>query len=313
MNTTNETEDKDFILLKPRWLKDLGKNEHWLESAIIEDPSILGLGDLSAYESQRLQPSGGKLDLLLGNEAERYEVELQLGITDETHIIRTIEYWDVERRRYPNYEHTAVLVAEEVSGRFFNVIYLLGYNIPIIAIKATAHQVNDTIGLSFTKVLDTRGLIATSDENQITSPVDREYWLQKFSLELLELAENAIRKITNGVPNHQRYYIGSIVDERRNARLKVANWDKGNKNKVELWFHMREIPEVTEKIEDMEIYSRYVHGDRRYGFVIENEEQLGQNLPILRKMFKLAMGEDDGIWPDETDTEQTQENEADSE
>jgi hypothetical protein len=32
-----------------------------------------------------------------------------LGATDESHIIRCIEYWDIERRRYPAYEHCAVL------------------------------------------------------------------------------------------------------------------------------------------------------------------------------------------------------------
>lgn len=305
MNTTNEVEDKDFSLLKPKWLKDLGKDEYWLESAIIEDPSILGLGDLIMYESQRLQPSGGRLDLLLGNRSERYEVELQLGITNETHIIRTIEYWDVEERLYPNYKHTAVLVAEEISSRFFNVIYRLGYNIPIIAIDATAYTINDRIYLSFTKVLDTRHFIAITEESEITLPVDREYWLQKFSPELLELAENAIEKITDGEPNYNRYYISSFVHGSRNAKLRAANWGKDNKNKVELWFRMIEIPEVTEKIEGVEIYSRYVYGERSYCFVVDNEEQLRRNLPILRKMFKLAMGEDDGIWPDEPNTHQT--------
>src|SRR3989442_11609419 len=41
-----------------------------------------------------------------------------------SHIIRTIEYWDNERRRYPAYEHIAVLVAEQVTARFLNVIGL---------------------------------------------------------------------------------------------------------------------------------------------------------------------------------------------
>ena len=31
-----------------------------------------------------------------------YEVEVMLGVLDESHIIRTIEYWDVERQRRPN-------------------------------------------------------------------------------------------------------------------------------------------------------------------------------------------------------------------
>ena len=48
----------------------------------------------------------------------------QLGKTDESHIIRTIEYWDIERKRYPQYDHTAVIVAEEITSRFLNVIGL---------------------------------------------------------------------------------------------------------------------------------------------------------------------------------------------
>ena len=53
----------------------------------------------------------------------RYEVELQLGATDEAHIIRTIEYWDVEREAYLN-EHSAVLIAEDITSRFLNVVSL---------------------------------------------------------------------------------------------------------------------------------------------------------------------------------------------
>ena len=86
-------------------------NEAWLQDQIAEDPSILGLGELELKDRERRQQSGGRLDLLLQNEEQRFEVELQLGATDETHIIRTIEYWDVERKRYPQYDHVAVIVA----------------------------------------------------------------------------------------------------------------------------------------------------------------------------------------------------------
>src|SRR2546427_6747000 len=48
-----------------------------------------------------------------------YEVEVMLGRVDETHIIRAIEYWDIERRRWPTREHRAVIVAEEITTRFF--------------------------------------------------------------------------------------------------------------------------------------------------------------------------------------------------
>jgi hypothetical protein len=78
-------------------------DERWLQDRMAEDASLLGLGDLVLKDRERPQPRAGRLDLLL-QDAEankRYEVEVQLGRTDEAHIIRTIEYWDIERKRYP--------------------------------------------------------------------------------------------------------------------------------------------------------------------------------------------------------------------
>ena len=103
-------------------------NEKWVQQRIGEDPSLLGLGDLLLKDKERKQPHAGRLDLLLQDPdtLKRYEVEIQLGATDESHIIRTIEYWDIERKRYPQYEHAAVIVAEEITSRFLNVIQRAG-------------------------------------------------------------------------------------------------------------------------------------------------------------------------------------------
>src|SRR6266576_1862407 len=98
--------------------------EKWLQERIVEDPSILGLGEVIVIERERPQERAGRLDLLLADPEQnrRYEVELMLGSTDESHIIRCIEYWDIERRRYPGYEHCAVLIAEDITSRFLNVV-----------------------------------------------------------------------------------------------------------------------------------------------------------------------------------------------
>ena len=77
---------------------------------------------------------------------------MQLGKTDESHIIRTIEYWDFERNKFPNYEHVAVIIAEEITNRFFNIISLFNKSIPIIAIQLNALNIDDTLLLNFTKV-----------------------------------------------------------------------------------------------------------------------------------------------------------------
>ena len=99
-------------------------SEAWLQDLIAEDPSIIGLGDLVLRDKERLQPKAGRLDLLLQDpdSQRRYEVEVQLGACDESHIIRTIEYWDIERKRYPQYDHCAVIIAEDITSRFLNVI-----------------------------------------------------------------------------------------------------------------------------------------------------------------------------------------------
>jgi len=111
-------------------------NEKWVQQKIADDPSILGLGELDLKDIERPQPSGGRLDLLLHDieSNQRYEVEIQLGKSDESHIIRTIEYWDYQRKKFPQYKHCAVLVAEDITSRFLNVISLFNGNIPFIAI-----------------------------------------------------------------------------------------------------------------------------------------------------------------------------------
>jgi hypothetical protein len=97
-------------------------NEKWLHAILVDDPGLLGLGDLVVKDVERRQPRAGRLDLLLSDPDThtRYEVEIQLGPTDESHIIRTIEYWDIEKSRYPQYEHVAVIVAEDITSRFLN-------------------------------------------------------------------------------------------------------------------------------------------------------------------------------------------------
>lgn len=148
-------------------------NERWVHDRIKDDPSILGLGDLSFLYSEIRHPGAGRLDLLLGDkDIGRYEVEVQLGATDESHTIRTIEYWDKERKRYPEHEHTAVIVAEKITGRFLNVISLFNGHIPLVAIQMQAFQIGEQISLIFTTVLDKQ---ETGPPEPPPPPSDRAY------------------------------------------------------------------------------------------------------------------------------------------
>jgi hypothetical protein len=137
-------------------LRDTGKDEKWLQAQIAENPGILGLGELTLVQREVRQSSGGRVDLLL-TEPESdtmYEVEVMLGSTDPSHIIRTIEYWDVQSRKYPDREHRAVIIAEEITNRFFNVIWLLNRSLPIIAVKLDVLESEGDFLLHFSKILD---------------------------------------------------------------------------------------------------------------------------------------------------------------
>ena len=187
-------------------------NERWLNERLQDDPSLLGLGDLQAISSERRQPSGGRLDLLLRDPESlaRYEVEIQLGSTDETHLVRTIEYWDIERRRYPQYEHTAVIVAEDITSRFLNVISLFNRFIPLIAIQLRGVEVNGAFTLIATRVLDVLPLgTEEEDEGEV---FDRASWERRSSKVVLSVLDDVIDMIGDvlpGVqPKYNKHYIG---------------------------------------------------------------------------------------------------------
>ena len=138
-------------------IRDCGYDEKWLHDQVAANPAALQLGPLKVVDRERIQMRGGRLDMLLRDTFDdtMYEIELMLGETDESHIIRTIEYWDNEKRKWPQREHYAVLIAESITRRFFNVIQLLGQSIPIIAIQANIVEAGGMRILHFTKVMDT--------------------------------------------------------------------------------------------------------------------------------------------------------------
>jgi hypothetical protein len=191
-------------------------NEKWLHDRIAEDPTILGLGDVRVLDRERAIQGGGRLDLLLFDEdnSRRYEVEIQFGPTDPNHIIRCIEYWDLERRRYPGYEHVAVLIAENITTRFLNVISLLTGSIPIVAIQLDALSFQNHLLLHITQVLDQTELrIDDTEDDEGGGQADRIYWDNKAGATLMKVCDEVLQLIpqSSTAPqelNYLRGYIG---------------------------------------------------------------------------------------------------------
>jgi hypothetical protein len=160
-------------------IRDHGLDEYWLQDYICSNPSCLGLGDLELVSKEKKQSSGGRLDILMkGSDEELYEIEVMLGETDETHIVRTIEYWDIEKKKRPKRQHTAVLVAERINTRFYNVINLLSHSVPLIGIQANLYRHGESVSMIFTKIIDSFEEPEIEEESGSTHGI--EYLKEKY-------------------------------------------------------------------------------------------------------------------------------------
>ena len=204
----------EYTLAEKISLKDSTYNEDWLQARIAESPQILGLGDLDLIERER-KHKHGRLDILLADTPndKRFEVEIMLGQLDESHIIRCIEYWDIEKKRYPHYEHCAVIVAENITSRFLNVLSLFNGQIPLIAIQLNAMSVDGKLVLNFVTVLDQFSLRRDDTAEVKLIETNREYWEKRAAKKTVAVTDK-ILEILNAKTeeaqhlNYNKHYIG---------------------------------------------------------------------------------------------------------
>jgi hypothetical protein len=268
-------------------------NERWVQDRIAEDPSIIGLGDLILKDKERIQPRAGRLDLLLqdADSSRRYEVEVQLGSTDESHIIRTVEYWDIERKRYPQYEHTAVIVAEDITSRFLNIVSLFNGMIPLVAIQMNALKNGNQIGLIFTTVVDqmTLGLVDEDEETQEVT--DRAYWENRGSQTTVAMTDsifNLTRQFDDSLElKYNKFYIG-IAKDGQPMNFIIF---RPKKSFLRIEPRLKNTIETTEKLENAGLdVMDYDNRWGRYRIRLKPEEVENQK-EILSEVVKEAFGE----------------------
>lgn len=267
--------------------------ERWVQDRIAENPQILGLGDVVLKDKERIQPRAGRLDLLLQDTESnhRYEVEVQLGRTDESHIIRTIEYWDIERKRYPQYEHTAVIVAEEITARFLNVISLFNGTIPLIAIHMSAVQLADTVSLLFTTVLDEARFGLVDEDEEVQEVTDRAYWEARGSKATVMMADEVLKLVAEFAPGlelkYNKFYIGLATNGQPNNFVQF----RAQKNALRVEIRLPQSQETEAAIEASGLdVMDYDKRWRRYRLRLGKGE-VGKYSEVLSKLCRQAYQE----------------------
>lgn len=283
----------EYFKAEKIYLKNSPYDEKWLQDKIEEDSTILGLGELIVVQRERKQPTGGRIDFLFHDpeKAIMYEVEIMLGSTDESHIIRTIEYWDIEKRRFPSKDHKAVIVAEDITNRFFNEISLMNRSIPIIAIQLNALKVDDKIILNFTKVLDVYEP-PDDEEDLAVETVDRSYWEHRSSPKSISILDEMIKLISETYQNPKVTYnkhhiaIGTLkqnflwFNPRKKEGYCYMQIKVGNENaeKAKMLFEEIEIS-FNQRKEDLFAFPMYLKE------LNENKEKIGELMAIALGQF----------------------------
>lgn len=265
-------------------------NEKWVQEIIANDSSILGLGDLILKDKERIQLRAGRLDLLFQDAdlERRYEVEIQLGKVDESHIIRTIEYWDNERKSYPQYDHIAVIIAEDITSRFLNVIGLFNSSIPLIAIQMNAFKNGNDYWLQFTTVLNEirQGLEDEKEEEK----TDRNYWERRGTPKTVSMTDSMLSLISEFAPgyelNYTKFYIGLAKDGQSDNFVDF----RPRRNYIIMSVKSEQSKEITEKIENSELdLIRYEPRWRKYSIRI-TEADVRDKKDVLSELFKISYG-----------------------
>lgn len=283
---------KDIKILKKISLRDVPFiDEAYIEKRIKEDPSILGLmgTELEVVKSQKVQSGGGRLDLLLQDASQeiRYEVEIQLGKTDESHIIRTIEYWDNEKRHSSqNYEHCAVIIAEDITSRFQNVISLFNGHIPLIAIQIGAYKIDDNnVALIFTKILDKLEVNDPIDE-PVDTVTDRKYWIERGSENTVKLADDLLGMVNQISPDHQLSYKKFYIGLSKNNRPNNFAVFRPQRDYINLDMRIAESEDIQKKIDDRKIIDIGFRGG--WYRIKLNKEVIQKNSDFIKELLTIA-------------------------
>lgn len=282
--------DEKIRFGKKVFIRNSGKDEYWLQDIIYENPSQLGLGNLVPVSKEKKQSSGGRLDILLKDSEDNsmYELEVMLGETDPSHIIRSIEYWDNEKRKYPQRQHYCILIAESFDRRYFNVIQILSLNIPMIAIQADLLEINGDYILNFSKILDI--YVEPEDEQEATAVTevtwnDKAQWTLHTARKLLEIVSEQEKNISL---NFTQSYISIMIDKHNSYMF-----DKRTKPNSVLWFNVKdeEKSEAIKKLLDLKkIVFNFNNKYKDFSFTIDNKF-IESNKDILLELHRIRYRE----------------------
>lgn len=165
------------------------------------------------------------------------------------------EYWDLERRRYPAYEHVAVIIAEDITTRFLNVMAMMSGSIPMVAIQINALQVHEHVVLDFVQVLDLTELRSDDTDNDGGGggTVERPYWDAKAGQQLMGVCDDLLAMVNEFASAPQEFnYLRNYMGLKSGGVVRNAVYvsPKSTRNLVNVDFRVENRDELKAKLEE---------------------------------------------------------------
>lgn len=185
-------------------------------------------------------------------------------------------------------EHSAVIIAEDITSRFLNIIALFNGTIPLIAIQMQALSVGEHLTLVFTTVMDefSRGLV-DEDEDAAAAPADRAYWEKQGTKATVAMTDELFKVVREFDPavelNYTKFYIGLAKAGRADNFVEF----RPQKNGLLLEVRLKQSNDVQEMINkaglDTLEYSRWGYYRIRLA-----KDDIQKHDAFLRELIKLA-------------------------
>jgi len=222
-------------------LKEAGMDENWVHSWIADKPERLGIGsfDIVAQELHQYKNKGGRLDILGYNHPINtyYEIEVMLGECDSDHGFRTLDYWARERAKNPNSIHYAVLVAENLQGRYQTLINTLPQFLPFIGIELRTLQLTTNTDekiitckseiIAQPDELIQQGGIESVAEGKTIIPRDEEWWRQNQSDKFVDTVQEMYDYCEKNVGTSRiDYTANSYISLKKGRRAWLPMWPR---------------------------------------------------------------------------------------
>jgi hypothetical protein len=283
MNQTN------YVETQPLYLKTTPQiSEKTIQDLIVNNASILGIGDYYALDRERIQFRGGRLDILLKSFEEsnkRICTEIQLGVLDESHLVRAWGYYLSEKQKYPQYDVSAVLVCEEISDRMLPVVRDLFSNKPLTILLMKAFSHGNNWGLHFIKYFDGVPLGLDEEDEEVYEKADRKYWTDKKG-NAIGIVDDMLKLIQKVAPDYNLNYLKGYIG--LTNQVGVNNFVRfiPNNKDITVCFKLDET-ETSQSIIDSGTFTFIQYKKKSYRIKI-NKSKIEENKEKLIELINLA-------------------------